>query len=210
MDYLYPLCRYLQKLTLSTCSNFEVEGSENIPPMGSLIIVSNHMSNIDPSILSCGINRRLKFLAKDSLFKGFPISQILRSYGAYPIRRGQPDIGAIRWATDQLRKDAALVVFPEGTRNDGKMIKGKIGIARLIKITQSTILPVGITGTERLQHLGRVVNPTGNIKVNIGTPFSLPMIEGNITKEIFGSLTEIIMLRIANLLPREYKGVYDV
>ena len=210
MDYLYPLCRYLQNLTLSACSNFEVEGSENIPPMGSLIIVSNHMSNIDPSILSCGINRRLKFLAKDSLFKGFPISQILRSYGAYPIRRGQPDIGAIRWATDQLRKDAALVVFPEGTRNDGKMIKGKIGIARLIKMTQSTILPVGITGTERLQHLGRVVNPTGNIKVNIGTPFSLPMIEGNITKEIFESLTEIIMLRIANLLPREYKGVYDV
>ena len=210
MDYLYPLCRYLQKRTLAACSNFEVEGSENVPPMGALIIVSNHMSNIDPSILSCAINRRLRFLAKDTLFKGFPISQILRSYGAYPLRRGQPDIRAIKWATDQLRKDAALVVFPEGTRNNGKMIKGKIGTARLIKMTQSTILPVAITGTERLQHVGRVVNPTGDIKVNIGTPFSLPTIEGNLSKKVFESLTDIIMLRIANLLPRKYKGVYDV
>ena len=210
MDYLYPICRYLQKLTLNTFSNFEVEGSENVPPMGPLIIVSNHMSNIDPSILSCSINRRLQFLAKDTLFKGFPISQMLRAYGAYPIRRGRPDIEAIKWAADQLGKDASLVVFPEGTRNNGKMIKGKIGTARLIQMTQSTILPVGITGTEHLQHLGRVIKPKGNIKVNIGTPFSLPKIDGEITKSIFESLTEIIMLRVANLLPRRYKGVYDV
>ena len=193
MAYLYPICRFLQNLTLSSFANFEVTGAENVPPMGPLIIVSNHMSNIDPSILSCSINRRLKFLAKDTLFKGFPMSQMLNAYGAYPIRRGRPDIEAIRWATNQLKKDVALVVFPEGTRNNGKMIKGKIGTARLIQMTQSTIIPVGITGTERLQHIGRVINPTGNIKVNIGTPFSLPTIDGHLTKDIFESLTEIIM-----------------
>ena len=210
MDLLYPVCRSLQKLTLNTFSTFEVEGSENVPPMGPLIIVSNHMSNIDPSILSCSINRRLRFLAKDTLFRGFPLSQMLYLYGAYPIRRGRPDIQAIKWATNQIKNDAALVVFPEGTRNKGKMIKGKIGTARLIQMTQSTILPVGITGTENLQHILRVVKPKGNIKVNIGTPFSLPTIDGEITRSLFESLTEIIMTRVANLLPRGYKGVYDV
>ena len=210
MDLLYPVCRSLQKLTLNTFSTFEVEGSENVPPMGPLIIVSNHMSNIDPSILSCSINRRLRFLAKDTLFRGFPLSQMLYLYGAYPIRRGRPDIQAIKWATNQIKNDAALVVFPEGTRNKGKMIKGKIGTARLIQMTQSTILPVGITGTESLQHILRVVKPKGNIKVNIGTPFSLPTIDGEITRSLFESLTEIIMTRVANLLPSGYKGVYDV
>jgi len=210
MDLLYPVCRSLQKLTLNTFSNFEVEGSENVPPMGPLIIVSNHMSNIDPSILSCSINRKLRFLAKDTLFRGFPLSQMLYAYGAYPIRRGRPDIQAIKWATHQIKNDAALVVFPEGTRNKGAMIKGKIGTARLIQMTQSTILPVGITGTEHLQHILRVVKPKGNIKVNIGTPFSLPTIDGEITRSLFESFTEIIMTRVANLLPRGYKGVYDV
>ena len=210
MDLLYPVCRSLQKLTLNAFSNFEVEGSENVPPMGPLIIVSNHMSNIDPSILSCSINRRLRFLAKDTLFRGFPLSKMLYLYGAYPIRRGRPDIQAIKWATNQIKNDAALVVFPEGTRNKGKMIKGKIGTARLIQMTQSTILPVGITGTENLQHILRVVKPKGNIKVNIGTPFSLPTIDGEITRSLFESLTEIIMTRVANLLPSGYKGVYDV
>ena len=210
MEVLYPLCKFLQGLTLKIFSNYEVVGRENVPPMGPLVIVCNHMSNIDPSILSCSLPRRLRFLAKKSLFSGFPISQMLKSYGAHPINRNSADIAAIKWSTDILSRDGALVVFPEGTRNGGKLIKGKNGVSRLIQMTGATILPVGMTGTQNLDSLFRVVNPTGKITVNIGTAFSLPPIEGKIDKPLLESMTNMIMQRISALLPGEYRGIYNL
>ena len=208
MSFLYQTCNFLQKGTLKMFCDFEVTGKENVPPFGPLVVVSNHMSYIDPSILSVSINRRLTFLAKDTLFKGFFLSGLLRSYGAYPISRARLDIKTLRWIKDYISKDGTLAIFPEGTRNNGTMIPGKNGTARIINMTGATILPVGITGTGDLQNLFRVINPTGKIRVNIGTPFSLPLLEGNLDKHLLKSMTDMIMGRIAILLPEEYRGVY--
>jgi len=176
--------------------------------MGPLIVVSNHLSYIDPSVLSHAVKRRLNFLAKNSLFTGFPVSQILYAYGAYPLNRQGADIAAVRWAKEKLSRDGTLVIFPEGTRSNGEMIRGKQGAARIIQMTGSPILPVGITGTQNLQSLVRVVNPTGDIKVNIGPPFSLPSIEGKISADVMQTMTDMIMARIASLIPNKYRGVY--
>jgi len=176
--------------------------------MGPLIVVSNHLSYIDPSVLSHAVNRRLNFLAKRSIFVGFPISQMLYAYGAHPLNRQGADIAAVRWAREKLSRDGTLVIFPEGTRSHGEMIRGKQGVARIIQMTGSPILPIGITGTENLQSLLRAVNPTGDIKVNIGAPFSLPTIEGKISADVMQSMTDMIMTRIASLLPNEYRGAY--
>tara|TARA_B100002051_G_C16442644_1_gene489711 strand:- start:25 stop:678 length:654 start_codon:yes stop_codon:yes gene_type:complete len=210
MDQLYTTCNFLQKLTLSAFSNYEVKGQENIPPVGPLLIVSNHMSDIDPSMLAVAIPRRLRFLAKRSLFVGFPVSQLLSSYGAYPLNRQKSDIKAIKWAKEHLSSNGTIVIFPEGTRDGGSLISGKQGVARLIQMTGSTILPVGLTGTERFKSVLRVFNPTGEITVNIGTPFSLPTLEGKITDDLMKSMTDMIMMRIAELLPEEYRGVYSL
>ena len=210
METLYPVCRYFQKLSLRAFSDYKVVGKENVPPMGPLVVVSNHMSYVDPSVLSAAIPRRLRFLAKDSVFRGFPISHLLRAYGAHPINRESADVVAIRWARAQLIKDSALVIFPEGTRNGGSLIVGKHGVAGLIRMTGATILPVGITGTERLGMLLRVVNPTGKITVNIGNPFSLPTVEGRLNSALMQSMTDIIMERISALLPKSYRGVYEM
>ena len=75
-------------------------------------------------------------------------------------------------------------------------------------MTGATILPVGITGTGDLQNLFRVINPTGKIRVNIGAPFSLPLLDGNLDKHLLKSMTDMIMDRIAILIPEEYRGVY--
>tara|TARA_Y100000996_G_scaffold413423_1_gene401649 strand:+ start:174 stop:827 length:654 start_codon:yes stop_codon:yes gene_type:complete len=210
MDSLYNTCNLLQKLTLKTFSKYEVTGQENIPPVGPLLIVSNHMSDIDPSMLAVAIPRRLRFLAKQSLFVGFPVSQLLFAYGAYPLNRKRSDIRAIKWAKEHLSSSGTIVIFPEGTRDGGSLISGKQGVARLIQMTKSTIVPVGLTGTEGFKSVLRVFNPTGKIKVNIGTPFSLPTLEGNITDDLMKSMTDMIMMRIAELLPEEYRGVYKV
>ena len=77
-------------------------------------------------------------------------------------------------------------------------------------MTGATILPVGMTGTQNLDSLFRVVNPTGKITVNIGTAFSLPPIEGKIDKPLLESMTNMIMQRISALLPDEYRGIYNL
>jgi 1-acyl-sn-glycerol-3-phosphate acyltransferase len=207
---LYPICNFLQKITLKWFANFEVSGQENVPPVGPLIVVSNHLSNIDPSILAVSVSRRLKFLAKSNLFSGPFISTLLRWYGAYPLNRDRIDVTSFKWALNQLRYDGVISIFPEGTRSNGSMIKAKPGVARLVQMSDATILPVAITGTEHIGNAMRVVNPTGNIKVNIGSPFSLPKIDGTIDSAILKSMTDMIMERISLLLPENYRGVYKI
>ena len=207
---LYPICNFLQKITLKWFANFEVSGKENVPPVGPLIVVSNHLSNIDPSILAVSISRRLQFLAKSTLFTGPFINSLLRWYGAYPVNRDKIDITSFKWTLNQLRHDGVISIFPEGTRSKGAMIKAKPGVARLVQMSDATILPVAITGTEHIGNVMRVVNPTGDIKVNIGSPFSLPKVEGTIDSAILKSMTDMIMERISILLPEKYRGVYDI
>ena len=156
------------------------------------------------------MSRRLKFLAKSSLFAGPFISGLLRWYGAYPLHRDRVDVASFKWALNQLRNDGVILIFPEGTRSRGAMIKAKSGVARLVQMSDATILPVGITGTEHIGNVLRVVNPTGNIKVNIGSPFSLPKIDGPIDNALLKSMTDLIMERVSALLPNTYQGVYRI
>lgn len=208
MPYLQPVCVFLQKGTLRLFADWKVSGRENVPPMGPLIIVANHQSNFDPSLLACSVPRTIRFLAKENIF-GNPIARwFLYNYGAFPVDREGMDVAAYRWARERLSHDQALVLFPEGTRNRGSMGPAKSGVTRLALQTQAPILPVGITGTEHIGGLLRHFNPTGKLRVNIGTPFSLPVIEGKPDKAVVESLTQMVMERIAALLPEEYRGEY--
>ena len=210
MGILKPLSNFGQRITLNIFADCNVEGTENVPPMGSLIIVSNHQSTVDPSLISTFIPRPTKFLAKKSLFKNPIFSAMLNSYGAFPLDRSTSDARAFRWALKQLSIYQAIVLFPEGTRSLSGLKKANTGVTRLALKSNSAILPIGITGTEKLGSVVRVLNPTGKIRVNIGAPFSLPNIEGRPSKEVLTSLTDMIMERIAFLLPGEYRGVYDI
>lgn len=208
MDWLYPTCNFLQKIVLRLFADWKVEGRENVPPMGPLIVVANHQSNFDPTLMSVSLPRRVFFLAKAGIFKG-PIARwFMTTYGAFPLNREGVDVRAYRWVLDQLRHGKVVVLFPEGTRSPGGMRRARPGIAQIALQSQALILPVGITGTERLGTWMRVVNPTGKIRVNIGPVFSIPPIEGKPSKEVLESITDMIMQRVAQLLPEEYQGEY--
>ena len=211
MPVMYNLSNALQRLTLRTFADYKVTGVENVPPMGPLVVVANHLSNLDPSVLGSSLPRRLRYLAKDNLFKAIgPVGRwYLRSYGAFPIDRAGADVRAFRWALGQLRQDAAVVIFPEGTRSrTGQINQAKAGVVSLILRSGAPVLPVGISGTENMDAVLRVVNPTGTIRVNVGQSFSLPNIEGRPSREVLASMTTDIMHRVCDLLPESYHGYY--
>ena len=209
MKFIYPVGNALQRLTLRMFADWKVVGSENVPPMGPLIVVANHQSNFDPPLLGASLPRRIWFLAKDTLFHRSIANWFLRSYGAFPLNREGVDMRAFRWALGQLHRGEVLVVFPEGTRSRGSLQKALPGVTQLALKADVPLLPVGITGTERIGSWLRVFNPTGRIRVNIGTVFSLPSIDGRPNAEVIETLTDSIMQRIAALLPEKYHGVYS-
>ncbi len=209
MSFVYPLCTLLQRGTLRLFADCKVNGIENVPPVGPLIVVSNHLSYVEPSFLASILPRRTWFLAKHTLFTSAPLANwFLRAWGAFPLRRDAADPRAYRWVLDRLSHDEVVVIFPEGTRSPGAMKRAVPGVERLALKSQAPILPLGITGTEGLQNWHRLFYPNRRIRVNIGQAFSLPAIEGRPNREVLSSLSDMIMGRVAELLPESYRGVY--
>lgn len=191
-------------------SDWKVSGKEYIPPFGPLLIVANHQSNLDPSLLAASLPRKLKFLAKSELFRSPLGNWFLRSFGAFPLNRQGVDVRAYRWVLEQLEQGKVVVLFPEGTRSKSGMRKALPGIAQIALKAEVPILPVGISGTAHMGTYLRVFNPTGRLRVNVGPLFTLPEVEGKPNKEVLESFTEMIMLRIASLLPESERGVYNM
>ncbi len=210
MDNIYNASNLVQKTTLGIFADYAVTGKDRVPMDEPLIIVANHQSNLDPAFLSPSIPRRIKFLAKDSIFRVSIANWFLRSYGAFPLKRNAVDVTAHRWSVAHLKSGGALALFPEGTRNPKGMGRAHAGVARLALTTKVRLLPVGITGTERLGSVLRVFNPTGRIRMSIGEPFELSPVEGKPDKAEMEAITTMIMRRIAAQLPPEYRGVYSL
>ncbi|MSQ40177.1 MAG: 1-acyl-sn-glycerol-3-phosphate acyltransferase [Dehalococcoidia bacterium] len=208
MPLAYTISNGVFRGLLKVLSQWKVVGKEAVPPKGPLLVVSNHLSNVDPALLAVSLPRRLHFMAKRGIFKGPVVGAFLRAYGAHPLNRDGHDVAAMRWSLRLLQEEGVLVVFPEGTRSPEGLMPGLPGVAMLAIRSQAPILPVAITGTEHLRGLLRLTCPTGKLTVTIGDPFSLPPIEGKLERPQLQSFTDLIMLRLAALLPEERRGVY--
>ena len=198
----------LGRLCFRAFGRLEVAGAECVPHFGPLIVVSNHLSLNDPPLLVAAISRPLFFIGKKELF-GNPITRFfMRSFHVLPFNRSAAGIDAMRALMQNLERDRAVVIFPEGTRSpDQTMQKGFLGVVYLAMKSQAPILTVGVTGTEKFP-LWRVTFPFRRLKASIGPPFTLPIIEGRPSREVMSSLLDMVMQRVADQLPPEYRGVY--
>jgi 1-acyl-sn-glycerol-3-phosphate acyltransferase len=123
---------------------------QNVPRKGPLIVAPYHVSNLDPAAVACGTNRQLRFMAKEELFKVPLLGPLIRSLGAFPVKRGEGDTEAIRFAIKAIENGEAVLIFPEGKRGDGQHIQEiNRGVAMLAKRTGAPVLPVGIVGSHR-------------------------------------------------------------
>lgn len=209
MNLFYFGISFLMKTSLLTLSTWRVKGQELVPP-GPLVIASNHTSYLDAPLLSASIPRRIVWMAKQEVFDN-PISgPMARSFGAFPIKRGVGDLKAFRTAFYILEKGLALGMFPEGSRDrTRKMRRAYPGTAFVAAKSGVPVLPVGIAGAERVQtRLDIFSQPT--IEVNIGPPFVLPQLNGAYTRSDLVVLSDLLMTKIASLLPQHYRGTYNV
>jgi len=210
--FVYNAATVISKyVLLPIYTRITVVGLENLPMTGPLIIASNHLNDVDPGILCTRIRRPIVFMAKIELFRVPGLAQFLRAFGAFPVKRGEADLSALRNANVALEKGMAVCIFPEGTREgpDEQLAEAWPGAALIAQRANATILPVAIHGSGKLGLPKMFLYPyrTAHITLTIGKPFVLAK-PARLNAEAAQDGTREIMERIAALLPEGNRGYY--
>lgn len=207
----YHLLRWIVRVVGFVLVGFRVYGQRNIPRTGPLIVVANHLHNFDLIALDAAIPRPVFYMAKQELFERPFSAFIFRTGGGFPVKRGAIDRAALRHAGVLLDEGLAVGILPEGTRSLTRSLQlGSPGVALIAQGRDVPIVPVAVTGTERLPFDAKAQPERwwgGRTTVLIGKPFTLPKPRPGERADLHGA-TERIMLEIAALLPPEYRGVY--
>lgn len=184
--WLYKLSKNLLYLYLKIIGRIKIIGRENIPAEGALLVVSNHVSLLDPPIVGSAMTRPVNFMAKEELFK-YPIfGPLLKKVGAFPVRRGKGDRKALKQAFKVLRNQEVLGMYPEGNRRkQGNLGRAKGGSVLIPIKMKVSILPIGI------KFYGK------KVRVSIGKPFDLQeFYDRKLEKEDMKEAGQIIMDKI--------------
>ena len=187
-----------------------IQGKENIPEHGALVVVANHLSYADQYLLTIAIKREMIFMAKEDLFRNRVKRFLIETFGAIPVKRGAVNREALKQVHQVLDKGLAMFMFPEGSRSKNAQLQPAFSGSALIALhNNAPILPTAITGMEVAEKgFLWVMLHRPRVAVNIGRPFYLSKPEGILDKKQLKDLSDDIMEHIAELLPPEYRGYY--
>lgn len=208
MPLRYRLIRGVFRFLLRLLSRLHVEGLENLPPHGPLILVTNHLHFLDAPVVFAVMPLRSYVLAAEKWETRPIMSWLFKAVDAVFVHRGEADIDALRKVEALLKRGSVVGIAPEGTRSKtGGLQQGKGGAALVASRTGATLIPVVVYGQEKvfteLRRLRRA-----DMYLVIGEPFQVaPPAATNRSRQL-DEMTLDIMLRIARLLPPEYRGVY--
>ena len=198
----YFLSRRLAQLLARLLVRLTVIGADSVPAQGGVLIVANHLSVADPPLLTAVCSRPLAFMGKAELFRNPLLAVVFRGWRVFPVRRGEFDVSAVRFALGLLSKGEALVVFPEGTRHPGGLGEALPGIGFFAARSACPVVPVGIQGTEVIHGFWSLRRrPT--VRVSFGESFVVPRASAE-------EGAELIMRGIAAMLPPGRGGRYAV
>ena len=206
---LHPMLHGLKSLIIKT----DITGLENIPDTGATILMMNHVSAIDPGILTAIIkNRYVISMAKAETLDHWFLRGLVHLWGNFVIKRGEVDRIALNNAIDLLNYNQLVLMAPEGTRNPDGLEYAKSGIAYIAYKTNAIIVPTAICGiqswSKRLIRFRRAY-----ARINIGQPFRFRLSDNQrLTRPIREQMTQEAMYRLATAIPDEYasqRGVYS-
>jgi 1-acyl-sn-glycerol-3-phosphate acyltransferase len=204
----------LARVGVRIFSRVTVEGTfDRLPRAGPLIIAVNHVSNADGAVVAgwfqSRLGRRIHWLGKREMVEWPILGWFVRQLSVHPIDRGAGDLDAFRTALRVLEEGHVLLTFPEGTRSaNGVLGEGKEGLASLALRTNAPIVPIGLAGTRRLWPKGGKPRFGAHVTMRVGEPFTLAeaLPAGLDRRTAKGAATELVMRRIAALLPADQRG----
>jgi len=194
-----------------------VRGAENVPTDGPAILASNHLAVIDSFFLPLMLDRDIVFIGKQEYFtgkglKGRLVAGFMRGVGTIPVDRGGGKAGeaALNTGLRRLQEGGLFGIYPEGTRSpDGRLYRGKTGVARLALESGAPVLPVAMVGTNVAQPIGRKIPKIMRIGTVIGEPLDFSRFQGlEDDRFILRSVTDEIMYALLSLSGQEYVDMY--
>ena len=201
---LYHALRYVAIILLNIIVRLRVRGLYNVPKQGAFIIASNHLAWTDIPFIPLYLRRKVVYMAKEEYYTS-KLAWLVRFLGAFPVKRGEGDRQALRAGEEQLKKGNILVIFPEGTRSRSRtMAKAHAGMGMIALRSGVPVVPVAIWGSEKTFKKFRP-----QVTISYGEPMLLKPKGKKVTRGDIDEATEQVMRKIAEMLPPEYRGVYN-
>jgi len=170
---LYYIGRAMCRVILRTLGWRETIGSKRMPKEGGVILAPNHVSYLDPPLVGSGISRQVHFMAKQELFDIPVFGFLIRAVGAFPVKRGTADRGALKKALELLNEGRVVCIFPEGARSqDNNLQPPELGFAMIALKSRVPVVPTALVGTERSLSPKSPFFRFGRIKIMYGNPMT--------------------------------------
>ncbi|MBI4685977.1 MAG: 1-acyl-sn-glycerol-3-phosphate acyltransferase [Nitrospirae bacterium] len=174
MSFSYWFFRSLFLISFKLFFGFEVIGSKKIPETGGVIVVANHVSYLDPMVVGSAIKKRqATFMARHGLFK-IPLIGLFVGSFSFPINRDNPQPSSIKEAVNRLKRGELIVMFPEGgRRRDRTVLDAKRGVGLIAAMSNATVVPAFVDGTDRALPTGAKFIKPAKIRVFFGDPIEI-------------------------------------
>ena len=207
---IYEGTRLVAAPLLRIFGHLHVEGLDNIPHTGPVILAINHIHWMDIPFASLRVPRATHYMAKIELFQVPVLGGFIKTLGAFPVRRGEGDRESLRIADRILADGNVLMIFPEGHRSgNGALAEGHPGAAYIAVRSGAPIVPVAIFGTEAILKRPLKLGPWApRVTVRYGKPFTFEQGAGKRSRDSMAKAADTIMRQIAALLPPQYRGAY--
>jgi len=219
MAFLYDAFRLLGARPLRALWDLDIQGAHHVPRHTAAIVAANHLSVCDEYFLMSAVPRRMTFWAKEEYFGGTGASgagmrALMRGLGAIPVQRagGREALTALTAALPVLAGGGLVCIYPEGTRSpDGRLYRGRTGAAHLAIAAGVPVVPVGITGTDLVQPVGRRLPAwrRGAVSIRFGAPLTPPAPDaaGSALRTALG-FTATVMDAVRELSGLPYVGTF--
>ncbi|MFC4333839.1 lysophospholipid acyltransferase family protein [Salininema proteolyticum] len=214
---LYKTLQWTAVPTINLVYRPWIDGKENIPSSGPVILAANHLSVADHYFLGLTTKRHIATMAKIEYFtgagvKGKLVSRTVKALGQVAVDRsgGRRSAESLEPSLEVLRKERVFAIFPEGTRSpDGRLYRGKVGVARLALQSGAPVVPVGLIGTEKVLPIGESRPRVAPVGVRVGKPLDFSRFSDQSgDRVVLRTVTDEIMDSIRRLTGQEYVDKY--